>query len=245
MVSRCCISFVSQVLGHYKVVNPAVSLGYAQFFSDRADVISKIDQSLQELGLGIIFNEKDVLIENIKRYVNQYIVQRNTESVPEFLEKKLAIKYAKVSKLFKQTVKVTLERYVIEQKIARIKQLIREDELSLLQIVKNLQYSSLPHMSAQFKLITGITVTQYKLQLNNQESFDSLKQALTGLKRKGFKMQCEIRKRNIFAPDGAFILKFKDAAVREAYRFYERPTPEGDSVVLKLSNGTFKGYLII
>jgi len=107
-----------------------------------------------------------VLVEEIKQAVIELIhFMNNMDSVvrkKEYIVEKLGRNYNYLSRLFSAYEPVTLEKYIIQQKIERIKELIDEGELTLSEISYMMDYSSVHYLSNQFKKMTGYSVTEYK-----------------------------------------------------------------------------------
>ncbi len=83
--------------------------------------------------------------------------------------------YSALSKLFSEVVGITIERYYIEQRVERVKELIKYDELSLTEIALLLKYSSVAYLSTQFKSVTGMTPSQFKaLKVNKRIDLDKI-----------------------------------------------------------------------
>jgi AraC-like DNA-binding protein len=106
-----------------------------------------------------------ILIENIKNIVVEMV--HHSEDAPklkfsDFLESKLDYDYTYLSNLFSETTGTTIEQFIIAHKIERAKELLIYDELSLTEISFALHYSSVAHLSSQFKKVTGLTPTYYK-----------------------------------------------------------------------------------
>ena len=129
------------------------------------EATEKLKTGLQQLGFELIDNRAGRLIEKIK---NTIIRQIHYSEVPPYknfshiISEALHYDYPYLSKLFSETEGITIEQYIILQKIERVKELIAYDELSLTQIADALHYSSVAHLSAQFKKTTGMTPTQFK-----------------------------------------------------------------------------------
>ena len=90
--------------------------------------------------------------------------EKQSSNYSEFLSENLNKDYSYLSKLFSSTTGITIEHYVILQKIEKVKELLSYDELNLSEISYKLGYSSVAHLSAQFKKITSITPSQFKVQ---------------------------------------------------------------------------------
>ncbi len=145
----------------------------------------KLAEILQPYGLDIIKNKDIILVEQIKQAVIELIhYMNNMNSVvrkSEYLVEKLGKSYSTLTRVFSAYEPVTLEKYIILQKIERIKELIDQDEMTLSEISYLMDYSSVQYLSNQFKKITGYSVTEYK---NNSKSGKQYLEELTKKQRK-------------------------------------------------------------
>ena len=121
--------------------------------------------ALIKADLELVDNRKNLLIEKIINVIGEMI--NNTDGAlkvnfSHYLSKKLNLDYTYMANMFSQNQGITIEHFIIEHRIERAKQLICFKDLNLTQISWQLQYSSVAHLSAQFKKITGITPSQYK-----------------------------------------------------------------------------------
>ena len=127
---------------------------------------STLEQLLNKYRMEIIRDRDEQLVEGIKIAVHELIHQlNNVNSIiqrSDYLVDKLGRSYQYLSKLFSKYEPQTLEKYIILQKIERVKTLIDHDELTLSEIAYIMEYSSVQYLSNQFKQITGISVTEYK-----------------------------------------------------------------------------------
>ena len=127
---------------------------------------STLEQLLNKYRMEIIRDRDEQLVEGIKIAVHELIHQlNNVNSIiqrSDYLVDKLGRSYQYLSKLFSKYEPHTLEKYIILQKIERVKTLIDHDELTLSEIAYIMEYSSVQYLSNQFKQITGISVTEYK-----------------------------------------------------------------------------------
>lgn len=118
-------------------------------------------------GFEMIEDRNARIIEAVKRAVIE-LVHHNHETTPlrmkysEYLSKKVGKDYHSLSVLFSAVENVTIEQYIIRQKIERVKELIRYDERSMSEIAYMMNYSSVQHLSAQFKTVTGFTPSEFK-----------------------------------------------------------------------------------
>lgn len=163
----CCVRFVKENLERIGIDVLDIRLGEAVVRYDE-EAISKeqIDEALLELGMGLIRSKDDILVEQIKQTVNELVHQmNNVNSIvrkSEYLVEKLGKSYQTLSKVFSKQEPITLEKYIILQKIERVKELAMEDQISLSEIAWMMDYSSPHHLSSQFKLTTGVSLSDFK-----------------------------------------------------------------------------------
>ncbi|MDP2336825.1 MAG: helix-turn-helix domain-containing protein [Bacteroidota bacterium] len=167
MMCSCCIRLVKEDLTRLGVTVLDVKLGEATVIYN-PEKISKnqIDDVLQDLGMELISNRDEILVEQIKQTVIELVhYMNNVDSIvrkSEYLVEKMGRSYQTLSKLFSKVEPITLEKYIILQKIERVKELAMEDKISLSEIAWMMDYSSPHHLSNQFKLITGISLSDFK-----------------------------------------------------------------------------------
>lgn len=172
MVCDRCIMMLKSVLEQHGLQYTTVSLGEVELSSEISPTAKDfLNEELQKIGFEIIDDRKTRLIESIKKAVLEII--QDPEAAPkmtfsEFLSEKFHQDYSALSKLFSEVQGVTIEQYVILQKIEKVKELLVYDELSLSQIALQLNYSSVSHLSKQFKKVTGFTPTHYKQVKENK-----------------------------------------------------------------------------
>jgi AraC family transcriptional regulator len=167
---------VKQELERQGLQPEKVSLGEVELKENdlSKEVLERLDVSLHELGFERIDDRKARLIEAIKKKVIQTIhhsskvdLKTNWSSV---LAEELHYDYNYLSNLFSSVEGITLEQYIIRQKIEKAKELLFYDELNLSQIASQLGYSSVAHLSSQFKKVTGFTPSELKKSRNVESS---------------------------------------------------------------------------
>jgi AraC-like DNA-binding protein len=122
-------------------------------------------QRMHSLGFDLIDDKKSKIIERIKNLIIELIYSKNNElsvNLSDYLAQDLLQDYNSLSNLFSEVESITIEHYFISQKIERVKELLTYDELSLSEIAFQLNYSSVAHLSNQFKKNTGLTPTHFK-----------------------------------------------------------------------------------
>lgn len=122
-------------------------------------------QRLRSLGFDLIDDKKSRIIEKIKNQIIELVYHKNNQlsvNLSDYLSQNLSQDYSSLSNLFSEVESITIEHYFISQKIERVKELLTYDELSLSEIAFQLNYSSIAHLSNQFKKHTGLTPTHFK-----------------------------------------------------------------------------------
>jgi AraC-like DNA-binding protein len=172
MVSNRCILAVKQLLANLQIPYTEVRLGEIEF----RDCISQGKESqlrrgLEEIGLELISDKKTLLIEKIKNSILElvhYTDEPITKKYSCFLSEKLKYDYTYLSNLFKKSKGICIEDYIIAHKIEKVKQLLIYSNMNLTEISYHMNYSSVGHLSNQFKKVTGITTRRFKQQENKQ-----------------------------------------------------------------------------
>jgi AraC-like DNA-binding protein len=166
MVSLRCKMVVKEEL-------KALGLNYFSISLGEVDLLQPIKPHERELiraallksGLELMDDKKSILIEKIKDVIVEMV--HYEEELPkvnfsDYLSEKLKYSYTYLANLFSETEGTTIEHFIIVHKIERVKELIIYDELSLTEIADKLHYSSISHLSNQFKKITGLTPSFFK-----------------------------------------------------------------------------------
>ncbi|WP_317043858.1 helix-turn-helix domain-containing protein [Mucilaginibacter xinganensis] len=121
--------------------------------------------ALLDYGLELLDNKKNILIERIKNVIIDMIHYSDTPlkiNFSEYLSNTLKLDYTYLANIFSEVQGSTIEQFIIMQKIQFVKQLIIYNELNLTEISWKLHYSSVAHLSAQFKKVTGLTPSAFK-----------------------------------------------------------------------------------
>jgi AraC-like DNA-binding protein len=140
---------------------------------------SLLDQGLRRFGLELMLDKRAILIEKIKSAIIEmvhYAEEPIKINFSNHLAEKLDLNYTYLSGLFSEVTGTTIENYIITNKIERAKELLIYDELSLTEISYLLNYSSVAHLSNQFKKVTGLTPTFFKaMKHKRRRSLNNLK----------------------------------------------------------------------
>ncbi len=166
MVCNRCILVVKQELDKLRLFANSVVLGEVQLKEEPSEKqLAQLKINLSALGFEILDDSKRKLIEKIKNIVidqvhHSSINEHHTFS--EILSKKLHKDYSYLSGLFSEVESITIEKYIINQKIEKAKELIIYNEMNVSEIAIQLGYSSVAHLSTQFKKVTGLTPSHFK-----------------------------------------------------------------------------------
>jgi len=175
MVCNRCVAAVRQEFEKIGLHPEKVSLGEVEIKENSIadDVLQLLDSNLKGLGFERIDDRKARLIEGIKNKIIQLI--HHSDQVDrkynwsKLLSDEMHYEYNYLSNLFSSVEGITLEQYIIRQKIEKAKELLFYDELNLSQIASQLGYSSVAHLSAQFKKVTGMTPSELKKGRDSEE----------------------------------------------------------------------------
>ena len=172
MVCSRCKMVVKDELIKFGVHPKSVELGEVEITeeinSKKKDELNKV---LQSFGFELIDDKKSKLIEKIKNTIVElvhYSEDQLTTNFSEHISKKLHHDYNYLSNLFSEVEGTTIEKYLIAQKIEKVKELLKYDELSLSEIADRLGYSSVAYLSNQFKKVTGLTPSYFKQRGENK-----------------------------------------------------------------------------
>lgn len=166
MVCRHCMEAVLDVFRQLDLEVNSVRLGEVDVKAAEEDINwEQLKILLQRNGFELLEDRELQLIEKIKTIIIQMIhheAQMPGVKNSVYLSEKLNLSYAYLSKLFSKHEQLTIEKYIILQKIERVKELLSYQELTLSEIAYNLNYSSVQHLSNQFKSVTGMSVSAFK-----------------------------------------------------------------------------------
>jgi len=179
MVCNRCIMVVSQIFEEAKITTDNIKLGKVVTSDEVSPYeLKQLNNNLKSMGFEIIDDSKSRLIEAIKNITIDYVYyhsEENSMNFSDYLTGKLNLVYPYLSSLFSSVEGTTIEKYMINLKIERVKELLVYDEKTLSEIAHEMGYSSVAHLSGQFKKITGFTPTYFKnLRDQNRKSIHEL-----------------------------------------------------------------------
>ena len=127
--------------------------------------LEKLDVALKKSGLHLMDNKKSILVERIKNAIIElvhYTEEQIMVNLSDYLSEKLNYDYSYLANLFSEVKGITIEKFYLTHKIEKVKELIVYDELNLTEIAYKMHYSSVAHLSNQFKKYTGLTPSHFK-----------------------------------------------------------------------------------
>jgi len=166
MVSLRCKMLVKEELHKLGFNHAIIDLGMVEILEDiTPKQRDELKLNLLKSGLELLDDKKSILIERIKNIIVE-MVHYNDElpkvNYSDFISEKLGYNYTYLANTFSEVKGITIQQFIIMHKIEKVKELLLYDELSLTQISDKLHYSSVAHLSNQFKKVTGLSPTYYK-----------------------------------------------------------------------------------
>lgn len=167
MVSTRCKMAVKEELKKLGLHYIVVDLGEVEIMETLSSgQIADLKAALLPSGLELMDDKRAVLIEKIQNVITEMV--HHSGEMPkvnysDFISEKLKYDYTYLSNLFSEVKGITIQQFIIVHKIERVKELLCYEELSLTEIAYKLHYSSVAHLSNQFKKVTGLSPTNYKL----------------------------------------------------------------------------------
>ncbi len=175
MVCDRCKSTVLRELEELGCDIKSVELGQIILNEKTGIQTLELEKVLNKHGFEIIKDEAEILIEEIKIALIKKIENQDNANLSSFLTKRFNKSYSALSKLFSKTEGVTIEKYEINLKVEKVKELIQLGPLNFSEIAYNLNYNNSSHLARQFKNETGMSMTVFKnLQKWNRKSIDQI-----------------------------------------------------------------------
>jgi AraC family transcriptional regulator len=168
MVCDRCIMVVDQQLKALGFIVTRSELGHVTIAEEPDELqLSKIRAALKLMGFELLDEKRKQMVESIKNVIIEMIHHTEPDDIKinysDYISSRLQKDYPFLSSLFSESEDITIEKYIINQKIERVKELLEYEELNLNQIALKMGYSSTAHLSTQFKNVTGITPSKFKL----------------------------------------------------------------------------------
>jgi AraC-like DNA-binding protein len=166
MVSLRCKMIVKEELLKLGLDYESIELGMVELIEPLTEwEKTELKKGLQRSGLELLDDKKSILIERIKNVITE-LIHYNDElpkvNYSTFLSDKLDYDYTYLSNIFSEVKGITIQQYIIINKIEKVKELLLYNELTLTEIAYRLHYSSVAHLSNQFKKVTGLSPSFFK-----------------------------------------------------------------------------------
>lgn len=171
MISQRCKIVVNNILQNVGVEARDIMLGEillkekVPFFK-----LMQLDAALKETGLELVFDKKNQLVQQIKNIIFEIVYFSAEPLIVKlscYLSERLNYNYTYLASLFRKMTGITIEHFIISQKIEKVKSMLLSNDVPLSEIAYQMNYSSVSHLSAQFKKITGYNASEYKsLRIN-------------------------------------------------------------------------------
>jgi AraC family transcriptional regulator len=166
MVCQRCVLTVENIFNDLKIPFHKISLGEVDLESKLSDdELKKVDERLNTVGFELIEKRVNKIIADIKKAVIDYLslgMDNESLKLSSFIIKKIPYDYSYLSDLFSTIEGKTIEQFFILSRIEKVKELLVYDQLSLTEISYQTGFSSVHHLSAQFKKVTGLTPSHFK-----------------------------------------------------------------------------------
>ncbi|MFO7447743.1 MAG: helix-turn-helix domain-containing protein [Ignavibacteriaceae bacterium] len=165
MVCGRCIKVVKEELEKLGLNIKQIQLGEVLVEKEDNFPLDKIRRVLEENGFELLEDKRAKIIEQVKVEIIKLVQSDEImfdKSLSEYLTKKIGLDYHYITTLFSSVENITIEQFFILQKVERAKELLKYGELTLSEIAYTLGYSSVQHLSNQFKKVTGLTASKFK-----------------------------------------------------------------------------------
>jgi AraC-like DNA-binding protein len=166
MVSQRCKMMVRDEFDRLGLRYTLIELGYVELLNDiTPQQHDQLKINLRHSGLELLDDKRSILIEKIKNVITEMI--HYTDVLPktnysEYISEKLNYDYTYLANTFSEVKGITIQQFIILNKVEKVKELLLYDELNLTEIAYKLHYSSVGHLSNQFKKVTGLSPSFYK-----------------------------------------------------------------------------------
>ena len=166
MISQRCKIVVNNILQSFGVEAKDIMIGEV-LLKEKVPVfkLMQLDAALKETGLELVFDKKSQLVQQIKNIILEIIHFSTEPLVMKFscyLSNRLNYNYTYLAGIFKKISGITIEHFIISQKIEKVKSMLISGDMHLSEIAYRMNYSSVSHLSAQFKKVTGYNASEYR-----------------------------------------------------------------------------------
>ena len=174
MICQRCKIVVSKILNDLGLEAEQVTIGEVVLKENLSNFkLQELDAALKDTGLELVFDKNNILVQKVKNIIFETIHSSNEPLIIKFscyLSSRLNYSYTYLSNVFSRVTGMSIERYIILQKIEKVKGMLISESVFFSEIAYKMNYSSVSHLSAQFKKVTGIRAKDYKaVQMNSYD----------------------------------------------------------------------------
>jgi AraC-like DNA-binding protein len=174
MVCQRCKMVVKSELEKLGLHHTRVELGEVEVMEDLStEQFNLLNRGLKMAGLELMEDKRSMLVERIKIHIIELLDNQEEQikiNLSDYLSEKLNHNYTYLANLFSEVKGTTIEQFYLNHKIEKVKELLVYDELNLTEIADKLHYSSVSHLSNQFKKMTGLTPSHFKILRQKRRS---------------------------------------------------------------------------
>lgn len=179
MICQRCIIVINELLAEFNFKASEVAMGKIVLTHElNAHELEQFNEALKKTGLELLFSNDELIVQKIKHIVYEIVHCADEpllENFSTYLSGKLNYSYAYLANIFRRINEMPIERFLIAERIRKVQMMLVSEELTLSEIAYKLNYSSVSHLSAQFKKVTGIRASDYKdmnIRTNEEEMCD-------------------------------------------------------------------------
>ena len=174
MVSKRCKMIVTSELEKVGIKFKGIELGEVDLIEKPSTLqYEELKLALQKWDFELIEDKKTILVEKIKAVIIEMVHSSNefpTTNYSDYISKKMMQNYTYLSNVFSDVEKITIEHFIISHKVEKAKELLMDGKYNITEISEMLDYSSIAHLSNQFKKVTGFTPTFFKAMQNKSRT---------------------------------------------------------------------------
>lgn len=162
-INRAFESLLKKSIAHFDMKYRIGDFGEVELFTENKEKIAELDSTLQEYGFKLVDNPKERIVQKIRNVIADMIEMEEmpTSKISYYIAERIGMNYSYLSTFFSEQTHTSIENYIMLQKVEKAKQLLLQ-QYSLTDISYMLKYSSVAHLSGQFKKMTGLTPTAFK-----------------------------------------------------------------------------------
>lgn len=177
-IHKACRVILHDHLDILEIQYQVTNMGNIEIIGEvNADQLKQLENSLQRYGIEIINNPKNAIVQQIKDLIIEWVYNDDKPSsskMSAYISDKMNLSYSYLSKIFSDETFSSIENFMILIRIERVKQLIIEEKMTFSEVAWKLNYSSVAHLSNQFKKITGLTPTLFQKLIERRQAHEKI-----------------------------------------------------------------------